>query len=130
MSQSILNSTKKVLGLAPDYSAFDEDVILFINAALSNLTQVGVGPANGVTIADSTATWDLLPESVNTLSAAKSYVALCVKLAFDPPQNSFTVAALEKQLSELLWRINVSTETSIIDEDTDQTLIIDGGVPH
>ena len=35
----------------------------------------------------------------------KTAVHLRVKLVFDPPQNSFLVAAIEKQIVEYEWRI-------------------------
>jgi len=47
MEESILISTKKVLGLPEGDEAFDLDVITFINSAFSTLDQVGVGPTGG-----------------------------------------------------------------------------------
>ena len=34
MDQSILNTIKKLLGLAPDYTAFDSDVVVVIKTEL------------------------------------------------------------------------------------------------
>ena len=53
---SILNSIKKLLGIAEDYACFDMDITLQINSALSVLTQIGVGPETGFTVADLKAT--------------------------------------------------------------------------
>ena len=47
MEKSILISTKKILGIAEDYTVFDLDIITHINTAFSTLTQLGVGPAEG-----------------------------------------------------------------------------------
>ncbi len=44
MEQSILTSTKKILGIAEDYIVFDLDIMTYINAAFSTLTQLGIGP--------------------------------------------------------------------------------------
>ena len=58
MEQSILNSTKKILGIAADYTVFDHDIITHINSAFSTLTQLGVGPAAGFMIEDESTEWD------------------------------------------------------------------------
>ena len=50
METSILKSTKKVLGLPADYDAFDVDIVMHINAILSNLNQIGVGPEEGFSL--------------------------------------------------------------------------------
>ena len=55
MEQSILKSTKKILGIAEDYTVFDLDIITHINSAFSTLTQLGVGPVEGFIIEDDTA---------------------------------------------------------------------------
>ena len=41
MEQSILNTVKKILGLAPEETVFDLDVITHINTAFSTLYQLG-----------------------------------------------------------------------------------------
>ena len=43
MSESILFSVKDVLGLAEDYTVFDQQVIMHINSALATLHQNGIG---------------------------------------------------------------------------------------
>jgi hypothetical protein len=53
MEQSILTSTKKILGVSANYTAFDLDIITHINSVFSTLNQLGVGPANGFMIEDS-----------------------------------------------------------------------------
>jgi hypothetical protein len=54
---SILTSTKKNLGLAEDYTVFDQDIITYINSAFSTLTSLGVGPASGFMIQDASTEW-------------------------------------------------------------------------
>lgn len=110
MEQSILISTKKILGLAPDYTVFDLDIITHINTALTTLTQLGVGPAEGFMIEDDEAEWgDFLSEDL-MLNQAKTYVYLKVRLVFDPPVTSFAIAAFEKQIQEIEWRLSVHRE--------------------
>ena len=47
ITDSILTSTKKILGIAEVYEVFDLDIITHINATFSVLDQLGVGPAGG-----------------------------------------------------------------------------------
>ena len=50
ISESILISIKKLLGIDESYTHFDPDIIIHINSVFSILTQMGVGPANGFSI--------------------------------------------------------------------------------
>lgn len=111
MDESILNSIKKLLGIAEDYNYFDQDIIMDINAALMILTQLGVGPSKGFLITDDTDTWNDFVNSAN-LGSIQSYVYMKVKLMFDPPQNSFTVDSMTKLVNEFEWRLNVAADNS------------------
>src|SRR4051794_31087184 len=120
MEMSILNSTKKILGIANDYTAFDLDIITHINTAFSTLTQLGVGPATGFMIEDDTAVWDDFISDDFQYNSVKSYVFLRVRHLFDPPTTSYLITASEKQISELEWRLNVHREeTGWVDPDPD-----------
>lgn len=111
MSDSILQTIKKMLGLDEGYTAFDQDIIVFINAALMALNQLGVGPEGGLSIKDYTTKWsDLLTDEVN-LNGVQQYVYLKVKMIFDPPGNSFVMDAFKQQAQELEWRLNVQSES-------------------
>lgn len=103
---SILNDTKHQLGLLPEDKSFDPSVIINVNTAISDLTQLGVGPVQGYQIDGEWNEWD---EFVNDprMNAVKSYVFLKTKLLFDPPASGFATAAMERQLTELQYRINV-----------------------
>lgn len=108
---SILTSIKKLLGIAEEYTHFDADLIVHINSVLSVMSQLGVGPDTGFSISDDNAVWsDFVPEAKN-LELIKSYVYLKVRLLFDPPTSSAVLASMERQISELEWRINTSAET-------------------
>lgn len=112
MEQSILTSTKKILGIAADYTAFDLDIITHINAAFSTLTQLGVGPPNGFMIEDADVEWyDYIEDDIQ-LNTVKSYVFLKVRQLFDPPTTSYLITAMETQIRELEWRLNVNRETT------------------
>lgn len=108
--ESILTSTKKLVGLAEDYTAFDMDVTIFINACLGTLNQLGVGPDGGIQITDATDTWDLLAASIPLTELCQSYVYLKVRMLFDPPLQRFPIQAMEEQLAEMEWRIHAMVD--------------------
>lgn len=109
VSESILLSTKKKNNVAADYTAFDDDFISYINAALAELNQLGIGPAQGLRIEDEFSTWDEFYTDPR-LSAVESFVGLRVRLLFDPPATSFAINMMEDQLKEMGWRLLVAQE--------------------
>lgn len=112
MTDSILNTTKKLLGIAEENTEFDLDIILHINSVFTILTQLGVGPSKGFFITDSSATWsDFIPEG-EMMEAVKSYMACKVRMLFDPPTSSTTMQALQNMCNELEWRLNVLCDTT------------------
>jgi hypothetical protein len=111
VEQSILNSTKQILGLPLDYTPFDQQVIPLVNSALGTLAQLGVGPVGGTMIEDAEANWDLLALPSDQLSMAKVYVFLKVKFLFDPPPTGFLVQAMKEQIAEHEWRLKQMAES-------------------
>lgn len=108
-TDSILTSIKKLLGITEDYEQFDTDIVIHINSAFSVLTQLGVGPVSGFSIEDSSAVWsDFVDDS--RLEMVKSYIYFKVRLAFDPPTSSAATQAINEQISELTWRLNVAVD--------------------
>ena len=107
---SILTSVKKLLGLTEEYTAFDADIIMHINSVLMILNQMGVGPEKAFTISDATATWSEFCGERADMEAVKSYVALKVRMLFDPPQSSSTMEATKNLISELEWRLYVTCD--------------------
>lgn len=113
---SILNSIKKLLGIADDYACFDTDIMLHINSAFSVLTQIGVGPETGFTIEDANATWnDFIPDDPR-LGMVKTYVFLKVKSAFDPPTSSGVLTSYDQMAKEYEWRLQVATDPPVVPE--------------
>ena len=113
MESSILTSTKKILGIAESYTAFDLDVITHINAAFSILNQLGVGPEEGFMIEDAGATWDEFGVPLMQLNLIRTYVFLKVRVLFDPPTTSFLIDATNRQIEEYEWRLNVLAENGV-----------------
>ena len=105
---SILLSIKKLLNIAPEDKAFDTDIIMLINSALSMACQMGIGPENGMSISGDNETWSsLIPN--DKLNMVSEYVYLKTRMVFDPPNGS-VLGSMEKTISELEWRMTVASE--------------------
>ena len=113
---SILTSVKKMLGIAEEYDAFDNDLIIHINSVFSILTQLGVGPIGGYYIEGPDETWDEFIGTDPRLSLVKTYTYMKVKSNFDPPQQGSVAEAMKRTIDELEWRINKIVE---IDNELD-----------
>ncbi len=108
--ESILTSIKKLLGIAEEYTHFDDDIIMHINSVFMILNQLGVGPKEGFYIEDDSAYWeDYIPDPMQ-LQAVKSYIHLKVKLLFDPPASSAVMECIKQMIAELEWRLNVAVD--------------------
>ena len=105
---TILQSVKKQIGIVPEYDAFDDQLLMFINAAFATLHQLGVGPEEGFLVEADTDWDDYI--STERLNFIKSYVYMKVRVMFDPPSSSFALDALNKQIAEYEWRINSEVE--------------------
>ena len=110
MNESILNSIKALLGPDSDYTVFDPDLIIFINSAISTLTQVGVGPKTGFRIEGEGEEWEDFLGDAENLDMVKNYVFMKVKILFDPPANSYLVTAYKEACEEIENRLKIATE--------------------
>lgn len=110
MNESILNSIKKLLGIAETDTSFDADIIMHINSVFTILTQLGLGPSQGFMIQDAEQKWDDFLDDLYNFNSVKTLMYLRVRLFFDPPPTSFGIQAMEKQIQELEWRLNVQHE--------------------
>lgn len=114
---SILDSIKQLLGIDVNDNNFDAELIIHINGALMIINQLGVGP-EFYSITDKSNVWEEFTQGRKDLEIIKSFVYLKVRLMFDPPQNSFLVDSIEKQISEYEWRITVQTNKLVEVGDT------------
>lgn len=119
--ESILTSVKKLLGITPECTNFDSDIIMHINSVFLILNQIGVGPSKGYRIKDEFNTWDeFIPEDNPRLEAVKSYMYMKVKLLFDPPSSSSVMESTNRLLSELEWRIYTEVDKPSNGEEESQ----------
>jgi hypothetical protein len=138
MEQSILKSTKNILGIVDGDTVFDLVIMTHINTAISTLTQLGVGPAAGYFIDDENDDWEDFVDIAEDpqLNSIKSYIYLKVRQLFDPPSTSYLITAAEKQIEELEYRISVHREETgwvdpnpldLPEDELTGSGIIDGG---
>lgn len=128
MTQSILESVKGTLGILPDQTSFDSELLLHINSAIGTLTQLGVGPEAGYTVESVQEVWTDFLGTDHQLNPVKSYVHLRVKLLFDPPDIGFVLTAMKDQIKELEWRLNVLVDDQPLPPQPTLLVTSDGGV--
>ncbi len=104
MINSILNTIKQMLLGNSDETAFDTDLITFINMAFNHLYELGIG-TDAFVITGSQQEWSDFCQDISKYEALKTYVYIKVKLLFDPPTSSFVLDAFKTQLSELEFRL-------------------------
>lgn len=111
---SILTTTKKMIGLTEEYEIFDVDIITYINSTFAVLRELGVGPNEGFSIDGPEAVWDDFVAPGPLQSLVRAYMPLKVRLLFDTTMTSGVNEAIKGQISDLEWRIN----TEVDPEDT------------
>lgn len=111
MEPSILNSVKKIVGVAAADTAFDLDIITFINSAFSALHGLGIGPINGYYIESDEDEWtDFIDADDPNASLVRTYVCMRARMGFDPPTTSYLIGALNEQIKEFEWRLSTNRE--------------------
>lgn len=106
----ILDSIKAPLGLAPEYTPFDVELLLHINSAIDKLRQLNVGYGINLWVNSESVWGDLFVDDSNKeiRGAVESYIFLTVKMLFDmSSMSAHHIAANKEILKELEWRINV-----------------------
>ena len=112
-SSSILESIKKLLGVAEHDDGFDQEIKDLINAEFLTLNQLGVGPEAGFSISSPDDRWDDFTKLADLKEAVKQFVYLRVRMVFDPPASSTVAEAINNRISELMFRLNVQAEGDV-----------------
>lgn len=110
MQDSILVTIRKLVCGDPYANHFDTDLLVHINACFSVLNQLGVGPEKGFVVTDETQNWGDYTADSAVLNLVKTYIALKVRLIFDPPLTSSVLDAMNKEINQLEWRLNVAVD--------------------
>lgn len=122
MEESILDSIKIFLGLSTDDDVFDEELIILINAVFMTLQQIGVGPQDTLFhIEDNSSTWSDYVTNPTEIPMIKTYIAVRVRLVFDPPTSNTLDQALRQEVSEYEWRLSVKVDDYHVEEGSDDT---------
>lgn len=121
MNNNILTSIKKLLGIDAAYSHFDIDIMIHINSVFLVLYQLGIGPSDKpFSLYDGSETWEdffKMDPASTPIELVKSYIYLKVRLLFDPPTTGVLHEAMERQIKEYEWRLNVQAETPAYSEE-------------
>lgn len=113
MENSILTSTKKILGIPSDYAAFDLDILTHINSTFSILNQMGLGPTEGFDIIDDSSVWADFDVPAQQLNMIRTYIFLKVRLLFDPPTTGYLVSAAQEQIKEYEVRLYLLRDAEV-----------------
>ena len=118
VKDSILNSIKKLLGINPADTSFDDEITIHINSVIASLIQMGIGPQDGgYTISDSSSLWSDFLGTDKRLESVKSYIYMKVKLIFDTPQQGAIIEAYQNQIKEFEYRNYITKDNDRIDAE-------------
>lgn len=114
IEDSVLNYTKKNLGINADDRSFDLDILTHINAAIFTLKQLGVDSRKPMVIDESDTYSDLFGcLSPEMISEIKMYMVCKTKLGFDSSTMSGAVVEVMKEMiKESEWRLNVAAHAT------------------
>ena len=113
MDESILNSIKKLLGIAEFDTSFDQDIIMDINTIFGILWQMGVGPTSPFRIFGPAEKWSDFCQD-DKIEFIKSYMHLRVAQLFDPSSNGAVDESRNNLIAELEWRLYTSGDSEIL----------------
>lgn len=110
-SEIILEHIRESVGLTKDNTEFDTELLNHINMSVVKINQNGV--KLNKEMVDSETTWgellDPLPEGYEYIGVLPTFIALNVKLLFDPPPPS-SVDFHVRTMDETLWRLKIAYE--------------------
>lgn len=91
-------------------SPFDQDLIIHINSVFTIVNQLGVGPEEAFFITGEEETWNDFFADSKVIHLVKSYMYLKTKLVFDPPTTGVLHEAMERQIQEFEWRLEIQSD--------------------
>lgn len=109
-NDNVLASVKEALGIPVSVSSFDTTLLMHINAVISILGTLGVGEEESLAVNSDTVWTDCFEDSTE-LDLVKTDMYLRVRLMFDPPNTSFVLESINKQITEIEWRLNVIVDS-------------------
>lgn len=111
ITDSILDTIKHMLGIEPEYTHFDVDIIAHINTAINILSQVTSLKKDGFYIEGPKETWaDYLGNDASHVQMIKTCIYNRVRLLFDPPLNTSVAEIMRTNMAELEWRLKIELD--------------------
>lgn len=106
----ILNDVKRICNIYPESTEFDEILLMYIRATRTTLEQLGVldEDAGGIPIGPNTK-WEVLTNGEILFDDLQTYVGMKVRMMFDPPANGSVSEAIKSTISELEFRMMITT---------------------
>lgn len=108
---SVLTTTKKLLGIDADDDSFDSDICVGINSAIITLSQLGLEGKAGFIVVNDEQKWSDYLDDNTLLPMVQQYIHLKTRMSFDPPQSSIVGESLKQIIAELEWRIRLASES-------------------
>lgn len=108
IKESILLSIRNRLEIVDD-DDYDQELVMDINMALSQLNEIGIG-VQGFVVEDDQQKWSDFLGPSKEYEQAKTFVFLKVKKLFDPPTSSVLSDSMDKQIAEIFWRLRVKKD--------------------
>lgn len=109
LDDSILSSVKSIMPnstIPQDYTVFDTELMGYINAELAVISQLGIGgPEDVFMISGTGETWSDFLDNTEEIDLVALYIAIRVKMMFDPPKSQIVMDKLTKQSEEYAFRI-------------------------
>lgn len=123
MTDSILNSVKEDIGIPPEDTDFDSQLIRDINTTLMVVYQLGYGDSEFKisSAVDSWTDFAKLYTGENGIDEIKTYVSNRVRQLFDPAGITSSMNnAINEQNRELEWRINYKYDRATAESEEDE----------
>lgn len=115
LTYSIFSDVKQSLPISEEDDSFDEEILTNINSLFLDLNQIGLGPSNLFYI-DQTTTWGEFSDDKGLVNAVKDYIAIKVRIKFDPPSSSFVLSSYNEIANKMEWRLNFYVEDLLTKE--------------
>ena len=116
MTDSILETLRKLSGLSPEDDSFDLDIMTHAETIFNVVSHLGYDPPAAFPEDLTGATWAMYLGNRTDLHMIKTYICLRTKLMFDPPTNATVVNLMKEEIRELEWRINNKVDTGYVTE--------------
>ena len=102
---TILEDVKGVIGVIPDETIFDREILLFINGSIYSLEQLGVDDLIGFVVVEDTV-W-LAIGNTGLYAMVQTYITTKTRILFDPSASATIKQSQDSYISELESRIQL-----------------------